>query len=89
MAFAADFQRRLSLLDQGRSAEAVVEAHDEQESNVIEAAINGATAPKQTRVLAQVALRSLVAATLACLMIAAIAGVFYGKGLRVPNLEQP
>jgi CNT family concentrative nucleoside transporter len=48
-----------------------------------------ALAPKQTKTLAQVALRSLVAATLACLMIAAIAGVFYGRGLLVLNLAQP
>lgn len=48
-----------------------------------------ALAPRQTKTLAQVALRSLVAATLACLMIAAIAGVFYGKGLLVLNLGQP
>lgn len=48
-----------------------------------------ALAPRQTKTLSQVALRSLAAATLACLMIAAIAGVFYGKGLLVLNLGQP
>ena len=48
-----------------------------------------ALAPKQTKTLAQVALRALVAATLACLMMAAIAGVFYGRGLLVLNLVQP
>ena len=45
-----------------------------------------ALAPKQTKTLAQVAMRSLVAATLAGLMMAAVAGVFYGKGLLVLNL---
>ena len=38
-----------------------------------------ALAPKQTKTLAQVALRSLVAATLACLMIAAMAGVLWER----------
>lgn len=37
-----------------------------------------ALAPGQTRTLAQVALRALLAATLACLMTAAVAGVFCG-----------
>ena len=46
-----------------------------------------ALAPRQTKTLAQVAIRSLVAATLACLMMAAVAGVFYGKGLLV--LQMP
>lgn len=45
-----------------------------------------ALAPKQTKTLSQVAFRSLLAATLACLMMAAIAGVFYGHGLLVLNL---
>lgn len=40
-----------------------------------------ALAPNQTRTLAQVALRALLAATLACLMTAAVAGLFYGKGM--------
>lgn len=39
-----------------------------------------ALAPKQTQTLSRVALRALLAATLACLMTAAIAGVFYGLG---------
>lgn len=39
-----------------------------------------ALAPGQTRTLSQVALRALAAATLACLMTAAVAGVFYGRG---------
>jgi CNT family concentrative nucleoside transporter len=46
-----------------------------------------ALAPRQTKTLAQVALRSLLAATLACLMMAAVAGVFYGRGLLVLNLS--
>lgn len=45
-----------------------------------------AIAPRQTRTLSEVALRSLIAATLACLMIAAVAGVFYGHGLLVLQL---
>lgn len=39
-----------------------------------------ALAPNQTRPLAQVAVRALLAATLACLMTAAVAGAFYGRG---------
>lgn len=39
-----------------------------------------AVAPGQTRTLSQVAVRALVGATLACLMTAAVAGVFYGGG---------
>jgi concentrative nucleoside transporter, CNT family len=39
-----------------------------------------ALAPGQTRTLLQVASRALVAATLACLMTAAVAGTFYGCG---------
>ncbi|MFH0879760.1 MAG: nucleoside transporter C-terminal domain-containing protein, partial [Lentisphaerota bacterium] len=39
-----------------------------------------ALAPNQTQTLSQVAFRALAAATLACLMTAAIAGVFYGHG---------
>ncbi len=39
-----------------------------------------ALAPNQTRTLSQVTLRALLAATLACLMTAAVAGVFYGRG---------
>lgn len=39
-----------------------------------------ALAPNQTRTLAQTAIRALVAATLACLMTAAVAGTFYGHG---------
>jgi len=39
-----------------------------------------ALAPNQTKTLAQVAIRALIAATLACLMTAAIAGTFYGRG---------
>ncbi len=42
-----------------------------------------ALAPNQTRNLAAVAFRALLAATLACLMIAAIAGTFYGHGALV------
>ena len=40
-----------------------------------------ALAPNQTQTLSRVAFRALAAATLACLMTAAVAGVFYGKGL--------
>lgn len=39
-----------------------------------------ALAPGQTQTLARVAFRALAAATLACLMTAAVAGTFYGKG---------
>jgi len=39
-----------------------------------------ALAPRCTRTLTKVALRALVAATLACLLTAAVAGVFYGSG---------
>ena len=39
-----------------------------------------ALAPEQTTTLARVAVRALIAATLACLMTAAIAGMFYGHG---------
>jgi len=39
-----------------------------------------ALAPGQTETLAKVALRALAAATLACLMTAAVAGTFYGYG---------
>lgn len=39
-----------------------------------------ALAPRQSPVLARVAVRSLVAATLACLMTAAVAGTFYWRG---------
>jgi CNT family concentrative nucleoside transporter len=39
-----------------------------------------ALAPSRTRDLARIGFRSLVAATLACLMIAAVAGTFYTKG---------
>lgn len=39
-----------------------------------------ALAPRQTQTLAKVAFRALAAATLACLMTAAVAGTFYGKG---------
>ena len=39
-----------------------------------------ALAPNQTKTLSEVAFRALIAATLACLMTAAIAGVFYGHG---------
>lgn len=39
-----------------------------------------ALAPRQTQTLAAVALRALAAATLACLMTAAVAGTFYGHG---------
>jgi CNT family concentrative nucleoside transporter len=38
-----------------------------------------ALAPGRTRDIAKVALRSLVAATLACLMTACVAGTFFGK----------
>ena len=44
-----------------------------------------ALAPRQTQTLAQVAFRALVAATLACLMMAAVAGTFYGKGTLLLN----
>ncbi len=40
-----------------------------------------ALAPEQTSTLARVALRSWLAATLACLMTAAVAGMFYGRGI--------
>jgi len=40
-----------------------------------------ALAPEKTRVLTQVAWRALVAATIAGLMTAAIAGTFYGRGI--------
>ncbi len=40
-----------------------------------------ALAPNQTRTMSEVAWRALVAATLACLMTAAVAGAFYGKGI--------
>jgi len=39
-----------------------------------------ALAPNQTATLSRVAIRALVAATLACLMTAAVAGTFYGHG---------
>jgi CNT family concentrative nucleoside transporter len=39
-----------------------------------------ALAPRQTQALSQVAFRALAAATLACLMTAAIAGTFYREG---------
>jgi CNT family concentrative nucleoside transporter len=39
-----------------------------------------ALAPSRTRDLAKIGFRSLVAATLACLMIAAVAGTFYSNG---------
>lgn len=39
-----------------------------------------ALAPNQSRTLSQIAARALVAATLACLMTACVAGVFYGAG---------
>jgi CNT family concentrative nucleoside transporter len=39
-----------------------------------------ALAPGQTRTLSQIAVRAFAAATLACLMTAAVAGIFYGKG---------
>ena len=39
-----------------------------------------ALAPGQTQTLAKVAFRALAAATLACLMTAAVAGTFYGYG---------
>ena len=45
-----------------------------------------ALAPKQTETLARVAFRALAAATLACLMTAAVAGVFYGKGILLLNM---
>lgn len=40
-----------------------------------------ALAPEQTTTLARVAVRALMAATLACLMTAAVAGMFYGHGV--------
>ena len=46
-----------------------------------------ALAPNQTRNLAAVAFRALLAATLACLMIAAVAGTFYGHGALLFNLK--
>ena len=46
-----------------------------------------ALAPNQTKNLAAVALRALLAATLACLMIAAIAGTFYGHGALVLTVK--
>ena len=45
-----------------------------------------ALAPARTPDLARVAIRALVAATLACLMTAAVAGTFYGRGTLVLNL---
>lgn len=39
-----------------------------------------ALAPKRTRTIAEVALRALVAATLACLLTACVAGAFFTKG---------
>ncbi|MBI2068111.1 MAG: nucleoside transporter [Deltaproteobacteria bacterium] len=39
-----------------------------------------ALVPERTLTLAQIAMRSFLAATLACLMTAAVAGTFYGKG---------
>jgi CNT family concentrative nucleoside transporter len=45
-----------------------------------------ALAPNQTRTLSQTALRALAAATLACLMTAAVAGTFYGHGALLFNL---
>ncbi len=45
-----------------------------------------ALAPRQTQTLSRVAFRALLAATLACLMTAAVAGVFYGKGLLVVQM---
>ena len=46
-----------------------------------------ALAPNQTQTLSRVAFRALAAATLACLMTAAVAGVFYGKGILLLNLR--
>ena len=46
-----------------------------------------ALAPNQTKNLAAVAFRALLAATLACLMIAAIAGTFYGHGVLVLTVK--
>ena len=46
-----------------------------------------ALAPNQTKNLAAVAFRALLAATLACLMIAAIAGTFYGHGALVLTVK--
>ena len=40
-----------------------------------------AIAPSKVKVLSEVAFRALIAATLACLMTACIAGVFYNKGI--------
>ena len=45
-----------------------------------------AVAPNQTQTLAKVAFRALAAATLACLMTAAVAGTLYGKGTLLLNL---
>lgn len=42
-------------------------------------------APNQTKTLAEVGLRSLIAATLATLMVAAIAGTFYGHATFILN----
>ncbi len=50
-----------------------------------------ALAPRQTQTLAGVAARALAAATLACLMTAAVAGAFYGHGavlIAMPNAGQ-
>lgn len=46
-----------------------------------------ALAPRQTQTLARVAFRALAAATLACLMTAAIAGTFYGHGTLLLNVR--
>jgi len=37
--------------------------------------------PSKVKVLSEVAFRALIAATLACLMTACIAGAFYNKGI--------
>lgn len=42
-----------------------------------------ALAPSRTRTLAQVAVRAFIAATLACLMTAAVAGTFYTEGAMI------
>jgi CNT family concentrative nucleoside transporter len=40
-----------------------------------------AIAPSKVKVLSEVAFRALIAATLACMMTACIAGAFYNKGI--------
>lgn len=47
-----------------------------------------ALAPEQTGTLARVAGRALFAATLACLMTAAVAGMFYGHGALILSLPR-